>query len=343
MRTLGGLQSTRAGQDPDPADYSTGSVEIGDHADRVPSRDGIRRDLGSDTGGRGRQFSLVGDAELDEGAVWETVWTRWWPSSARSSGSSTSIASPWTASCGTSKPSGSGHVRRRQVAGADGEVRRRLEKLSAAERFRPAGAHRRHVEPRSHGPCGARRPRSRPGYPVRIRRPQPPGTSRPTSATPRCTWRCAASRMTTWPRCAQLSPDRRQPAHGHLRLHGEGVGPRQAGHPQNHSALLSEADLNDWRSAWGPTPRPWRRRPRHAQHRLRGRRPPSEATSTRRSARCWRCPLVSINAATDNPQQSWRVCIRVWMGRSTNGGAHRRHAGHLLTRNLGGWVNKVGV
>src|SRR6476660_1349664 len=50
LREFGGLQSYPSRlKDPVPADYSTGS------------------------GGTGRQWSLVGDAELDEGAVWEAV------------------------------------------------------------------------------------------------------------------------------------------------------------------------------------------------------------------------------------------------------------------------------
>jgi pyruvate dehydrogenase E1 component len=75
LRQFGGLQSYPSRtKDPVPADYSTGSVGIGAtapiwgalahryleaHFDDVPQR--------------GRQISLVGDAELDEGAVWETV------------------------------------------------------------------------------------------------------------------------------------------------------------------------------------------------------------------------------------------------------------------------------
>ena len=75
LRQFGGLQSypSRA-KDPDPVDYSTGSVGIGatapiwgaiahryvaGHFDVPPPM--------------GRQIALVGDAELDEGAVWEAI------------------------------------------------------------------------------------------------------------------------------------------------------------------------------------------------------------------------------------------------------------------------------
>lgn len=74
LRAFGGLQSypSRA-KDPVPADYSTGSVGIGATA---PVWGGLARryvnDHVRDTG-TGRQYSLVGDAELDEGAVWEAI------------------------------------------------------------------------------------------------------------------------------------------------------------------------------------------------------------------------------------------------------------------------------
>jgi pyruvate dehydrogenase E1 component len=74
LRAFGGLQSypSRA-KDPDPADYSTGSVGIGATA---PIWGGLARryvNTQFGAGGTGRQYSLVGDAELDEGAVWEAV------------------------------------------------------------------------------------------------------------------------------------------------------------------------------------------------------------------------------------------------------------------------------
>ncbi|MBX7434903.1 pyruvate dehydrogenase [Mycobacterium sp. Y57] len=74
LREFGGLQSYPSrSKDPDPVDYSTGSVGIGATA---PIWGAIARryvnaaiaDIGT-----GRQYSLVGDAELDEGAVWEAV------------------------------------------------------------------------------------------------------------------------------------------------------------------------------------------------------------------------------------------------------------------------------
>src|SRR5207237_3773879 len=69
-----GLQSypSRA-KDPDPADHSTGSVGIGATAPiwGALARRYVNTRFGA--AGTGRQYSLVGDAELDEGAVWEAV------------------------------------------------------------------------------------------------------------------------------------------------------------------------------------------------------------------------------------------------------------------------------
>ncbi|MDX6742441.1 transketolase-like TK C-terminal-containing protein [Actinocorallia sp. A-T 12471] len=74
LREFGGLQSypSRA-KDPDPVDYSTGSVGIGATAPIWGALS--RRYLDARIGGvgTGRQYSLVGDAELDEGAVWEAI------------------------------------------------------------------------------------------------------------------------------------------------------------------------------------------------------------------------------------------------------------------------------
>lgn len=74
LREFGGLQSYPSRtKDPDPADYSTGSVGIGATA---PIWGAIARryvDGLADLPARGRQYSILGDAELDEGAIWEAV------------------------------------------------------------------------------------------------------------------------------------------------------------------------------------------------------------------------------------------------------------------------------
>src|SRR5579871_6441617 len=81
LRAFGGLQSYPSRvKDPDPVDYSTGSVGIGATA---PIWGAVARRYLSGRFGReagpadgtapGRQYSLLGDAELDEGAVWEAI------------------------------------------------------------------------------------------------------------------------------------------------------------------------------------------------------------------------------------------------------------------------------
>src|SRR5215475_11882057 len=74
LREFGGLQSypSRA-KDPDPVDYSTGSVGIGATA-TIWGALAHRYVAGHFEVPRGgRQIALLGDAELDEGAVWEAV------------------------------------------------------------------------------------------------------------------------------------------------------------------------------------------------------------------------------------------------------------------------------
>jgi pyruvate dehydrogenase E1 component len=74
LREFGGLQSYPSRtKDPDPVDYSTGSVGIG--ATQVIWGALAHRYLAGhfDVGVGGRQIALLGDAELDEGAVWEAI------------------------------------------------------------------------------------------------------------------------------------------------------------------------------------------------------------------------------------------------------------------------------
>jgi pyruvate dehydrogenase E1 component len=74
LRDYGGLQSYPSRtKDPDPVDYSTGSVGIG--ATQVIWGAIAHRYLAGhfEVPVGGRQVALLGDAELDEGAVWEAI------------------------------------------------------------------------------------------------------------------------------------------------------------------------------------------------------------------------------------------------------------------------------
>jgi pyruvate dehydrogenase E1 component len=74
LREYGGLQSYPSRtKDPDPVDYSTGSVGIGATA-TIWGALAHRYAAGHfEVPQGGRQIAIVGDAELDEGAVWEAV------------------------------------------------------------------------------------------------------------------------------------------------------------------------------------------------------------------------------------------------------------------------------
>ena len=74
LREFGGLQSYPSRlKDPVPADFSTGSVGIGATAP-IWSAIAHRYVAGhAEVPRGGRQVALLGDAELDEGAVWETL------------------------------------------------------------------------------------------------------------------------------------------------------------------------------------------------------------------------------------------------------------------------------
>ena len=79
LKTLRGYHGLQAypsrTKDPDKVDFSTGSVGLGAAAPNFAALvdEYTRTHLDSRTGPRRRYVSLVGDAELDEGSVWEAI------------------------------------------------------------------------------------------------------------------------------------------------------------------------------------------------------------------------------------------------------------------------------
>ena len=262
LREFGGLQSYPSRlKDPDPVDYSTGSVGIGATA---PIWGAIARryvDTALGGAGAGRQYSLVGDAELDEGAVWEAV--------ARPDGRRArrgrldrrpqpAVAGPGRAQhrrragCRACSPRPAGRCSRVKYG-------RLLEELFA----RPGGAalrraHRRRCRnpeyqrllrctPAELRDAAARR---------RTATPTPSPASSPTSTTRRCS---PAIRNLGGHDLAALRrgvrADRRHPADGHLRLHDQGLRPADRGpsaEPLRAADRRADAELADARSAIDP-------------------------------------------------------------------------------------------
>jgi pyruvate dehydrogenase E1 component len=76
LRALHGLQSYPSRtKDPDGVHFSTGSMGLGAIAPNFAAvvNDYVHTHFGQQPGGERRYISLVGDAELDEGAVWEAI------------------------------------------------------------------------------------------------------------------------------------------------------------------------------------------------------------------------------------------------------------------------------
>ena len=149
-----------------------------------PRRSGARWPAGtspgtSGAGGTGRQWSLVGDAELDEGAVWEAVLDPMvaelgevvWVVDLNRQSLDRVVPDD---GCGPA----AGHVRRGRLAGAHGQVRPAAGgAVRPARRRGAAGPDRRHVQRRvpaaaAPGPGRAARPRCPAKGPVRPTSPE---------------------------------------------------------------------------------------------------------------------------------------------------------------------------
>ena len=326
LRQFGGLQSypSRA-KDPDPVDYSTGSVGIGATAP-IWGALAHRYVAGHfDVPVGGRQIALLGDAELDEGACWEA------------------IADPMVAKLGevhvgrrpqppVARPRGARHrrgparldVRGRGLALRDGQVR------AEARRARAAAPARRRDAQRGVPAAAARR---------RGRAAAAGSTWSPTTSTTRsCCTPSATSAATTSARCSTATARPTPCATGPSVVFAytiKGWRLPTEGHPANHSALLNAeqyaqlaADLG--RRPGGPVgdaSRTARRRPSCARARRsawrgrRGRPPPSRRRGARRPRP--RAQGHGLDAA------GVRALLRRPRARGAGG---RRARGHRLAR-----------
>ena len=291
LRAFGGLQSYPSRvKDPDPVDYSTGSVGIGATAPiwgAVARRYLSDRFTGDGTGAPGRQYSLLGDAELDEGAVWEAIVD---PGVAEL-GEIVWVVDVNRQSLDRVVPAdrrrpAAGHVQRGGLAGHHAEVR-----AAARGAVRPAGRggaaapDRRHAQPRV--PAAAALPPGRAARAAARRRTRPlarlvadlddtdAGQRHPQPRRPRPG---RAGRG--------LRGHRRHPAHGHPRLHDQGLRPGRRGAP---AEPLGAADRGaagaSWRRSSAPIPASRGTGPRRTARRAScARRPPGGCAARPRPA-----------------------------------------------------------
>ena len=248
LRQFGGLQSypSRA-KDPDPVDYSTGSVGIGATAP-IWGALAHRYVAGHfDVPVGGRQIALLGDAELDEGACWEAI-------------ADPMVAKPRRGHVGrrpqppVARPRRARHrrgpprvdVRGGGLALRDGQVR--------AEARRPRGAAPARRRDAQRGvPAAAARRRGRAAAAARGRRRRPRGrraaahVPRPRRPRPR-----RAAR--------RLPPGRRRarPAVGRLRLHDQGLAAADRGPPRQPLGTAQREQYEQLAATLGADPEdPW--------------------------------------------------------------------------------------
>ena len=342
LRQFGGLQSypSRA-KDPDPVDYSTGSVGIGATAP-IWGALAHRYVAGHfDVPVGGRQIALIGDAELDEGACWEA------------------IADPMVARLGEvlwvvdlnrqsldrvvpDIAAGPARldVRGRRLALRDGQVR-----AEARAPTRRCGRGSTRCPTRSTSGCCA---------PTRASCGGGSRWSPTTSRTTSCCTRSATSAATTSARCSTATARPTRCATGPSVVFAytiKGWRLPTEGHPANHSALLNGEQYGQLAEALGADPEdPWATfddglaggravRERGAA--------PGAAGRARPPPRRRRCPadLGREHKGTASTQQAFGrffvdlvreapevaervVTVSPDVGTSTN---------------LGGWINKAGI
>ena len=360
-------RTRRRTKDPDPVDFSTGSVGLGAVGAALRRRSPTATcepHFGGSAAER-RFVALIGDAELDEGNVWEAISRM----ATRGLGNVTLDRRPQPPE---PRPRGAGHPRRRSsrrcsptTAGTSSRRKygRRLRAAFALARRRGAApAHRRHAERGvpEHDPAAGRRGPRRPARPARGRR------TAPTLARVRG----RVSRTTT---CRRLlgdlggpRPRRRDRRPRGVRRRGragrrvvfaytiKGWGLPIAGDPLNHSALLSPQQidalreaLGDRRGRVGGASTRARRRPRCAA-RSRGAaaedaaRPPIALAAPDDAGRARRTPVAPRPRRRRRSADTLQRPGARRAGRSASGSSPPRPDVAIST-NLGGWINRVGV
>jgi len=354
LRAFGGLQSYPSRvKDPDPVDYSTGSVGIGATAPvwGAVARRYLTRYLGNGDGSLtpGRQYSLLGDAELDEGAVWEAIVD---PAVAEL-GEVVWVVDVNRQSLDRVVPLIAADRLRGMFTAAGWQVitlkyGRLLEELFA----RPGGQALRHRVDAMPNPEYQRLLRC---HPDELRRRLPGGDESlarlagelDDAALARAIRNLGGHDLASLDDAYNAIDDSRPTIILAYTIKGYGLATE--GHPQNHSALLTEAQLKELATQLGTDPeQPWRRAaPDSAAGRLcertarRLRRPPPPqhappavpqdlghtpgATATTQAA----LGRALLDLSRQAPEAARRVVtVSPDVSSSTN---------------LGGWVNKVGV
>jgi len=354
LRAFGGLQSYPSRvKDPDPVDYSTGSVGIGATAPvwGAVARRYLTRYLGNGDGSLtpGRQYSLLGDAELDEGAVWEAIVD---PAVAEL-GEVVWVVDVNRQSLDRVVPLIAADRLRGMFTAAGWQVitlkyGRLLEELFA----RPGGQALRHRVDAMPNPEYQRLLRC---HPDELRRRLPGGDESlarlagelDDAALARAIRNLGGHDLASLDDAYNAIDDSRPTIILAYTIKGYGLATE--GHPQNHSALLTEAQLKELATQLGTDPeQPWRRAaPDSAAGRL-----------CERTARRLRRPAVPPQAPPAVPADLGHTPGGVATTQAALGRALldlTREAPEAARRvvtvspdvssstNLGGWVNKVGV